>query len=120
MSERSDLGERLLDFGAQVVKLIASLPSNVVCQRIGDQLLRSATSVGANYQEAQAAESTADLVRKLQLALKKLREADYWLRLLQRAEIIPPGRLADVADEATQLKAIMSKALATAKGTSKS
>jgi four helix bundle protein len=112
---RQDLGERLLVYAARIVKLVASLPKTPVGRRIGDQLLRSGTSVGANYEEAQGAESKADFNHKLQIALKELRESRYWLRLLAVSETIPPHRLEEIIDEATQLRAILSKAVATAK-----
>ena len=112
---RQDLGERLLVYAARIVKLVASLPKTPVGRRIGDQLLRSGTSVGANYEEAQGAESKADFTHKLQIALKELRESRYWLRLLAVSVTIPPHRLEEIIDEATQLRAILSKAVATAK-----
>jgi four helix bundle protein len=117
--EKRDLDERLLEYGARVIRLVESLPKTVVGHRIGDQLLRSATSVGANYEEAQAAESKTDFVHKLQLSLKELRESNYWLRVISRAGILPPGRLGSIIDESNQLRAILSKAVATAKGKTK-
>lgn len=76
-NRKSNLSERLLDFGAGIVKLTEELPNTIAGRRIGDQLLRSGTSVGANYEEAQAAESKRDFLHKLQLALKELRESNY-------------------------------------------
>src|SRR5216683_921071 len=81
-----ELSERLLDFGVRVIKVVEALPGTLVGRRIGDQLLRSGTSVGANYEESRAAESTADFVHKLKLSLKELRESHYWLRLLSKAK----------------------------------
>ena len=115
MADRQDLGERLLVYAARIVNLVASLPKTPVGRRIGDQLLRSGTSVGANYEEAQGAESKADFTHKLQIALKELRESRYWLRLLAVSETVPPHRLEEIINEATQLCAILSKAVATAK-----
>ena len=69
--------------------------------------------------EARAAESTADFVHKLQLALKELREASYWLQLLSKAQIVPLGKLEELIDESHQLRAILSKSVATAKGKAK-
>jgi len=113
--QRRALGERLLDYGAEIVALAEDLPRTLTGRHIGDQLLRSATSVGANYEEAQAAESRADFVHKLQIALKEIRESHYWLRILARATALPPEQLATLVDESTQLRAILSKAVATAK-----
>jgi four helix bundle protein len=117
--DRRDLDERLLAYGARVIKLVESLPRTLVGRQIGDQLLRSATSAGANYEEARGAESRSDFVHKMQFALKELRESHYWLRLLVKAEIFPIERLADLLDEATQLRAILSKSVATTKGKAK-
>src|SRR5690349_4363468 len=83
----------------------------LVCRRVGDQLLRSGTAVGANYEEAQGAESRVDFSHKLQVALKELRESNYWLRLLELSEKMPRDRLADIIDESTQLRAILSQAV---------
>ena len=117
--EGRDIDERLLEYAARIIKLVESLPNSIAGRRIGDQLLRSGTSSGANYEEAQGAESHNDFVHKLQIALKEMRESNYWLRLLARANIISAERLASLIDESNQLKAILSKSVATAKGKSK-
>ncbi|MBI3694701.1 MAG: four helix bundle protein [Acidobacteria bacterium] len=119
MSERRDLGERLLEYGVRVIRVVESLPKTLVGRRIGDQLLRCGMSVGANYEESRGAESADDFVHKLQLALKELRESNYWLRLLDKAGTLPSKRLVSILDESTQLIAILSKAVATAKGKTK-
>jgi len=119
MEEKRNLNERLLEYGVRVFRLVESLPKTLVGKRIGDQLLRSGTSVGANYEEAQAAESKEDFVHKLQIALKELRDSNYWLRLLVRAGVFAPPKLASLLDESNQLRAMLSKAVATAKGKSK-
>jgi four helix bundle protein len=110
-----DLDDRLLEYAARIIKLVEALPPSVLGRRIGDQLLRSGTSVGANYEEAQAAESRTDFIHKVQIALKELRESNYWLRLLAKAEIFPQSKLSTLIEESNQLRAILSKAVATAK-----
>ena len=95
------------------------MPGTLVGRRIGDQLLRCGTSVGANYEESRAAESTADFVHKLQLSLKELRESHYWLRLLSKGKTIPSHKLEGLITESHELRAILSKAVATAKGRAK-
>ena len=109
------VNERLLDYGARIIKLVEALPPNPAGRRIGDQLLRSSIAVGAHYEEAQGGESREDFVHKLQLALKEMRESNYWLRLLARAETLPANRLSSILDESNQLKAMLSKAVATTK-----
>jgi four helix bundle protein len=115
MTKNNDLGERLLEYGARVIKLVDALPKNIIGRRIGDQLLRSGTSVGANYEEAQAAESKNDFIHKLQISLKELRESNYWLRLLAKSGILNESQFRDILDESNQLLAILSKAVLTAK-----
>jgi four helix bundle protein len=119
MAEHRDLQERLLEYAVRVIKLVDSLPKTLVGRHIAGQLLRSATSVGAHYEEAQGAESRDDFAHKLQIALKELRESNYWLRLVAKSETLPADRLARILDESLQLRAMLSKAVATTKGKSK-
>ena len=119
MTDSREVAERFLDYGVRIIKIVESLPHTLVGKRIGDQLLRSGISVGANYEEAQAGESREDFVHKLQIALKELRESNYWLRVLVKAKTLPPDRLQDILEESNQLRAMLSKAVATTKGKAK-
>jgi len=119
VAEQRKIGERLLDYSARVIKLVDALPNTLVGRRIADQLLRSAMSAGANYEEAQGAESKEDFTHKLQIALKELRESGYWLQLLERSGKIPVNKMDRLIDESNQLRAMISKAVATAKGKAK-
>ncbi len=116
---RSDLEDRLLDFGARIIRLVEALPKSVAGRRIGDQLLRSGTAVGANFEEAQGAESKDDFVHKLQIALKESREATYWLRLISRSCLLLAAKVDALLDESQQIRAILSKSVATVKGKAK-
>jgi four helix bundle protein len=117
--EKRNLGERLLEYAARSIKLVKSLPNTLVGRRLGDQLLRSATSAGANYEEARAAESKDDFAQKLQVALKEMRESNYWLRLPVMSSEVSAERMAGLIEESNQLRPILSKSVVTAKGTSK-
>jgi four helix bundle protein len=99
MAQRSDLDERTLEYGTRIIKVVESLPKTLVGRTIGDQVLRSGLSVGANFQEAQGAESRADFTHKLQIALKEVRETTYWLHVIAKAEVLPWKRLASLIDE---------------------
>ena len=77
MERNRQFDERYLAFGAAIVKLLPQLPPNKVGAHLGDQLFRSGTSVGAHLQEARGAESRADFIHKMQMALKEIREAKY-------------------------------------------
>jgi four helix bundle protein len=85
-------------------------------RHIGIQLMRSATSCGANYEEACAAESKADFIHKMQVTLKELRESVYWLRLLKKAGTNLDGQLLPLLTEANELANIFAKSVMTAKG----
>ena len=115
---RSQISERVIDFVANVLNLINRLPQRSMSTKLSDELIRSSTSVGANYEEAQGAESRKDFVHKLQLSLKEMRETYYWLRILQRIST-NHSDFTLIIEEAKQLRAILSKSVATAKGTAK-
>ena len=100
------LRERTKAFALRVIRLFGALPKRTDAQVIGRQVLRSGTSVGANYREAHRARSNAEFVAKLGDCLKELDETAYWLELLGEAGIIPAERLAALHDECNQLIAI--------------
>ncbi len=77
--------------------------------------MRAATSTGANYREACSAESRADFVHKLQLVLKEMREAEYWLQLLSRSDFTPDGALNPLLCEVDEPIRILVKSVVTAK-----
>ncbi len=114
-----DLGNRLLEYGVRLIKLVESLRNTLVGRHAANQLLRSCTSAGANYKEACGAESKVDFTHKLQIAFQELRESNYWLRLIAKSGKLPEPRIADLLDESNQLRAILSKSVATSKGKSK-
>jgi four helix bundle protein len=115
MERNKRFDERYLAFGAAVLKLLPQLPTNRVGAHLGDQLFRSATSVGAHLQEARAAESKADFIHKMQMALKEIREAKYWLSLIIAAKVLISEALTDLLREAGELVAILSQSVITAK-----
>ena len=116
-SAKNDLSGRLLDFAAEIIELVVRLNRTAVGRHIGGQLIRSGTSAGANYEEACGAESRADFIHKLQLVLKELRESVYWLRLIERAGLIPgiDPKLLALLQEVRELTNIVAKSVVTAK-----
>jgi|SRR5579884_2800756 len=105
--ERVDLRVRTKQFALRVVRLFAALPKCAQAEVIGRQLIRSGTSVGANFQEAHRARSDAEFFSKLGDCLKELDETLYWLELLVDAEIVGCDRLAALLDECNQPIAIL-------------
>jgi four helix bundle protein len=117
MSSNPDLSDRLLTFIAKVIRLLDDLSPSKAAREVEGQLIRSATGVGANYEEARGADSRADFCNKLQIAFKEMRETHFWLCLTERAGLIADkGKIAPLIDEATQLRAILGKSIATARG----
>ena len=83
--KKFDIQERTFEFAVQVSKLVNRLPRTVAGIEIGRQVVRSATSVGSNVEEADAAESKRDFIHKMSVAHKEARETRYWLRVIQAA-----------------------------------
>jgi four helix bundle protein len=115
---RKDLGDRLLDFAADVIALSVRLQRSPTGRYLVGQLVRASASAGANFQEARGAESRADFVHKLQVVLKELREAEYWLKLLRRTKLMPADLLTAPLAEADELIRIVVKSVVTAKSRS--
>ncbi len=104
--KRRDLPERTKAFALRIVRMFSALPKGTEAQVLGKQVLRSGTSVGANYREAHRARSKAEFISKIGDCLKELDETSYWLELLVEGEIVPPSKLAPLQDECGQLLAI--------------
>jgi four helix bundle protein len=103
----ADLRERTKTFALRVIKLYSALRKpDPVAQILGKQVLRSGTSVGANYREAYRARSGVEFVSKLGDCLKELEETAYWLELLVDSGCVPPAKMAGLLDETNQLTAI--------------
>jgi len=104
---KGDLTLRTKQFALKVVQLYSDLPARREAKIIGDQVLRSGTSVGAQFREAQRAKSVADFVSKIEGALQELDETAYWLELLEESALMPSECLAFLKSEADELMAIL-------------
>ena len=111
----NQLSECLLIYGAEILKMTSKLEKTTTNREIAKQLLRSGTSVGANYEEACAAQSRADFIHKLQIVLKEIRESLYWLRLIEKAEILNGQRFNEIINETKQISNIIAQSIITAK-----
>lgn len=103
----TDIVERTADFADRIVRMTQALPNNVAGFEIGRQIIRAGTSVGANVEEAQAAESKADFIHKMKIARKECRESSYFLQRIANAELIASAKLENLIDEAQQLTRIL-------------
>ena len=110
-----DLEDRLLDYGAAIINLTRKLTVDYAERHVGNQLLRSGTAPVSHHGEAQAAESPADFIHKMRLALKELRESDRWLKLIQRAAMLSGSEaLPKLLNETDQLIRIFVASIHTA------
>ena len=107
MTDAGDLRGRTKAFALRVIAMYSALPKRDPEQVLGRQVLRSATSVGANFREAQRGRSKAEFIAKLGDCLKELDETAYWLELLEESSLIPAAKLASLRDECNQLIAIL-------------
>ncbi|MCK4800197.1 four helix bundle protein [Candidatus Parcubacteria bacterium] len=85
-NNKYDLEERTAKFGEEIVKFSKKIPKNVITLPIISQLVRSGTSVGANYYEANGASSKKDFRNKIYICKKEIQETKYWLRIVTEAE----------------------------------
>jgi len=83
MKKRNDLSKRLLTFAVRVIKFLRTLPKSTEYNVIRYQLIKSATSAGANYDEAQSGSSRADFHNKVNISLKEMSESNYWLEIIK-------------------------------------
>jgi len=102
-----DLRVRTKRFALDVIRLYSMLPTTTEAQVLGRQVLRSGTSVGANYREAYRSRSKVEFIAKVGDCLKELDETSYWFELLTDSGIVPVATTSSIQDECNQLLAIL-------------
>jgi four helix bundle protein len=115
VEQSNDLERRLIDFAVRVIKLADALPESPAGKHIGRQLLMSGPSPAPNYAEAGGAESTADFVHKLKIALKEFNESCVRLKMICQAELMKQALLNDLIDENQNLCRMLNASIKTAK-----
>jgi four helix bundle protein len=116
---RFDLEERLLEFSANIIQLIDTLPNTRAANHIAGQLLRCGTSPLGNHGEVQAAESRRDFVHKLRICLKEFKETRRWLRLLKHSQLLPTPKMEPILPETEELIRIFAASVRTAEKNAK-
>jgi four helix bundle protein len=112
---RDDLKRRTKTFAVRCIRLSDALNQKRSADVLAKQLIRSASSVGANYRSACRGRSEAEFVAKLGVVIEEADEAQYWLELISEAELIAPTRTQDLHQEASELVAIFTSAVKTTK-----
>jgi len=105
----NDLSDRLLKFSTAVILLLRKLPNTQEYLIIKNQLIKSATSAGANYEEGQGASSKADFANKVRISLKEMRESNYWLKIAHGISSPIPLKkeIENLLSESVELKNIL-------------
>ncbi len=104
---KKDISERTLKFGLRIINLVLSLPKNSVGNALGNQIVRSGTSVGANIEEAQDALSKKDFIHSMTISLKEARETNYWLKMISESGLVSKGRLESILKENIEIIKIL-------------
>ena len=112
---QEEMKTRTKQFALRVIKLVESLPNGKAANVIGNQLLRSGTSVGANYRTSCRAKSTADFINKLSIVEEEADESIYWMELLIEGKIIKENLLENLMDEGNQILSIVISSIKTSK-----
>ncbi|HEY2979583.1 MAG TPA: four helix bundle protein [Anaerolineales bacterium] len=110
-----ELKARTKQFGLRAIRVVEALPASKTANVIGNQLLRSGTSVGANYRSACRARSKPDFISKASIALEEADESQYWMELLIEAGIVSAESLNGLTKEANELVAILTASVKTAR-----
>ncbi|HSW48212.1 MAG TPA: four helix bundle protein [Candidatus Saccharimonadales bacterium] len=112
---RKNIIERLTKFAVKVILLANKLPKTPAGFAIATQLVKSGTSIGANFIESQDASSTKDFIQKLSISLREARETWYWLTVIGRADLIESEEIKNELEESNQLIAILVTSIKSAK-----
>ena len=112
----SILEQKSFRFAVRIVKLCKHLHSDGKEYTLSKQLLRSGTSIGANIAEAQQAQSRADFISKLSIALKETTETKYWLRLLYATEYLSQQEYVSIVSDCAELEKMLVSSVKTSKG----
>jgi four helix bundle protein len=102
-----DLADRLFNFVIEVLKYLRTIKDDYESRVLKHQLVKSCTSVGANYEESQGASSRSDFNHKVKISLKEIRETNYWLRIFQTLELGDIDECTRLYNESEELKKIL-------------
>ena len=114
MSER-DIDKRTFEFSLRIVRLCRSMDGGRVGRILASQVLRSGTSIGANVEEAQGAQSKADFIAKMSISRKEARETLYWLRIITESDLQPKRKMTPIIQEADEIAKVVSAIIVSAR-----
>jgi four helix bundle protein len=107
--DRETLKQRTKKFALRIIRLASALPRSRIGEVLGRQVLKSGTSIGANYREALRASSKKHFLSTIKIVVREADETLYWLELLAESNTIKPARLSDLIQECGELLAVFTK-----------
>ena len=113
---QDELKKRTKEFALRIINLVESFPNTFLGRHVGGQLVRSGSSVAANYRAACRAKSNADFIAKMGTVEEEADESAFWIEFAIDTKIVKPERVKDLSDEANQLVAIFVSSINTARG----
>jgi four helix bundle protein len=114
-SKKYNLEERTLEFGKRIIRLVKALQKNTINARLADQIVRSGTSIGANYREANETETKNDFKYRIRICRKESKETIYWLNLIIEANPLFNERINPLLQETSELVKIFAAILTKSK-----
>jgi four helix bundle protein len=115
VQSQEEFKKRTQQFAVRVIRLVNSLPDKPTARVVGNQLLRSGTSVGANNRAACRARSPAEFIAKMGIVEEEADESVYWMELLIQTELVRPDLLNDLLQEANEITAMVVASITTAR-----
>jgi four helix bundle protein len=110
-----NIKDRTMTFAIRILCMASVIPKNYSSQVISHQIVRSATSAGANYRAACRSKSRKDFVNKLKIVEEELDETSYWLELIEESKFFPPEKITSLIKESDELLSIIVKSIQTAR-----
>lgn len=105
--EQWEIRERTFRFAVRIIKVVNAVPRSTSGMVVSRQLARSGSSVGANVEEAKAAHTRKEFIRKMNIARAEAHESHYWLRLMAATELVPDDRLTEITSEANEIVSVL-------------
>jgi four helix bundle protein len=113
--DKQTFQKKTMELGIRIIKMVGTMPNKDAARIMGGQILRSSTSVGANYRAACRAKSRKDFINKLKIVEEEADETLYWLDLIESAGIFSQGKLDDLKMETNELISMIVSSLKTLK-----
>jgi four helix bundle protein len=117
--DQEEMKKRTKQFSIRIINFCDSLPDNHTASRIGDQLLRAGTSVGANYRAARRARTKKEFISKLGIVEEEADETLYWMEILVESNIVPRDDLVDLWKEGNEILSIIVTTIKSSKSKTK-